>query len=314
MERIPVIIDCDPGADDLLAILLAFASPELEVLGITTAFGNSTVDKTTINATRACVLAGTKMVKVYKGAASPMTGQAILDTSYCGKDGLCDSTLPGDTHLVSSRTAADFIVDTLNCSAQPVTIVSTAAMTNIALALCKAPSVWKSIKEITTISGYYGLNASVARAEWNILLDPTAAKVVYDSGAPIRAAGVDVRGVLQESYLDELLLSGCGAVYDFLNHTTSYNRAHLVDVYSVLIDAMAVAQLLLPDLATYACGVATVHPHHKDETLIRFRPCADADCTTMLAAECFDFKRYIYLLKDRIFFHDDIIDLDQYCV
>lgn len=298
MKR-PVIIDCDPGADDFLAILLALASPELNVLGITTVFGNASAEQTAWNATRACLAAGKTGVFVYAGAAAPLMSKIRPDFSYCGEDGLCDSTLSGDRALISSRYANEFLVETLEKSQEPVTIISTAAMTNLAVLLRQQPNLAYQIKEIITISGYYGQNPAAARAEWNVLLDPEAAKIVFSAPVSIRAVGLDVTADLRDSYVEQLLSAASGKIAAFMQHTTDFNVRQGLYPRSILVDGMAVAAALRSESAHYQTGCAWVYPERTDCGLMKFDS-KRSDRATVYAADHFDFETYIQLLKERV--------------
>lgn len=302
MNRKPVIIDCDPGADDFLSILLALTSPELEVLGITTVCGNSNVENTTWNATRACLFAGSGSVKVYQGAAKPLQRDLEYDTSYGGEDGLCCSPLHGDAAMIGEGTAKEFLTETLNSAVLPVTIISTASMTNLALAIRDTPGITENIAEITTISGYYGFSKEFARAEWNILVDPEAAEIVYSSGVRIRAAGLDVSGRLKDCYVSTLIQDKTGITRDFIAHATAYNTSHGLSAYSILVDAMATAIAIAPDIAGYREGAVSIHSERSDSGLMTFSGIAGGNRRkNVSAAYTFDAARYLQLLKDRIF-------------
>lgn len=298
MKR-PVIIDCDPGADDFLAILLALASPELNVLGITTVFGNAAVEQTAWNATRACLAAGKTDVLVYAGASAPLMSKIRPDFSCCGEDGLCDSTLPGDRSLISSRCASEFLAETLEISQEPVTIISTAAMTNLAVLLRQRPGLAYKIKKIVTISGYYGQNPAAARAEWNVLLDPEAAKAVFSAPISIRAVGLDVTADLRDSYVNQLLSVASGKIAAFMQQTTDFNVRHTLYPCSILVDGMAVAAALRSEIAHYQAGCAWVCPERTDCGLMQFASMGSGGAT-VYAADHFDFETYIRLLEERV--------------
>ncbi|MDE7221115.1 MAG: nucleoside hydrolase [Oscillospiraceae bacterium] len=297
MKRIPVIIDCDPGVDDVLALLLALRAPELDVLGITTVCGNATVEYTSWNATRACLLANCGGVSVYPGAAKPMLRPFLFDAEYCGKDGLCCSDLAGSRELLAEKPAVNFLRDALLASREPVTIVSIAAMTNLGELLRDYPETKPHIKEIVTISGYYWLNPAIARAEWNILYDPEAAELVFASGVPVRALGVDVTAQLQDSYTEELTEKCTGRLRDFLSHSLAFVKAHSMAPGGILVDALAVAAVIAPELACYRRGTVRIDPRRTDQYLTEFHPEEEG---TLQAAEHVDFLAYLQLLIDRM--------------
>lgn len=310
IKQIPVIIDCDPGVDDVLALMLALRTPALRVLGITTVCGNATVEYTSWNATRACLLAGRTDANVYRGAAAPLERPFLFDPEYCGKDGLCCSQLSGSPTLLHPKPAVQFLRDTLCRSPQPVTIVSIAAMTNLAEVLLRYPEVRSHIKEIVTISGYYWFNLPVARAEWNILFDPEAAEVVFSSGVPIRALGLDVTSQLKNEYAEALAAQASGPLKAFLDHSIAFIRQRGLEPGGILVDAMAVAAVLQPELAVYRRGNATVHPHCANQHLTEFIP---QDGGSVLAATDFDFPAYLELLESWVNDYETC-NIHQYCM
>lgn len=295
MNKIPVIIDCDPGADDALGILLALNSPQLEILGITVVCGNGPSEQMAKNAARICALARRSDIQIYQGARQPLFRSLAFTPLYCGKDGLCNTGLKEHNEFISSKTAQEFLLETLTGSQlRPVTVIATAGFTNLAAAILKKPSVIGGIREIAAASGYFGLNPEPNRAEWNIMVDPEAADVVYHSGAPVKAVGLDVSAGLKDSFVEQLLAEGRGAVYDFLLHCTHYNRQAGLAAYSLLVDAMAVAAVIEPGLAEYVTGKAAVDPRRQDGGLMEFTP----QKTGMIqAAVRFDYEAYLKLLR-----------------
>lgn len=294
-KQIPVIIDCDPGVDDVIALMLALGAPEVQLLGITTVNGNSTVENTTRNAARACHMAGAH-VMVYPGAEKPLCREFLYDPAYCGEDGLCDSDLQADTSVIGTRTAVGFLARTLSSAAEPVTIVSIASMTNLAQLLIAAPEVKDNIKEIVTIAGYYWIDLAAGRAEWNVLYDPEAAKIVFDSGVPVRALGLDVTGQLKEEHAAALFAESTGEFRSFLQHSLQFITEKKMNVAGILVDAMAVAAVISPELANYRRGRVRINPERSDAHLTEFTPCADGN---VLAAESFDFSAYMNLFRKR---------------
>jgi purine nucleosidase len=191
----PVIIDCDPGQDDAVALLLAFASPEdIEVLGITTVAGNVPLALTHRNARMICDLAGRQETPVFAGCERPLvrslrTAEAIHGAT--GIDGL--DVFEPETPLAAQH-AVDFIIETLLASgAESVTLVPTGPLTNIAMAIRKAPAILPRIRQIVLMGGAMreGGNRTPS-AEFNILVDPEAAEVVLGCGRPITQMGLDV--------------------------------------------------------------------------------------------------------------------------
>ncbi len=189
---IPVILDCDPGHDDAIAILLACASPELEVRGITTVAGNVSVEKTSRNALKICELAKLDHIKVYAGMTRPLVKDLLTAEYVHGKSGLDGPDLPEPKRVVEPRHAVDFLIDEILSSKNPITLIPTAPLTNIAVALIKEPRIRSSIREIVLMGGAIAEGNTTPAAEFNIYVDPHAADVVFRSGVPISMIGLDV--------------------------------------------------------------------------------------------------------------------------
>ena len=194
MKSRPIIIDTDPGQDDAVALLLALASPELEVLGITTVAGNVPLVLTTRNACIMLELIGRQDVPVYAGAIRPMVRPLVTAEFVHGKTGLDGPILPEPTMTQSSGDAVDFIIRTLReRPARTVTLCPLGPLTNIALALVRAPDIAGKIAEIVLMGGgcFEGGNITPT-SEFNIFVDPHAAEVVFKSGVPIVMMPLDV--------------------------------------------------------------------------------------------------------------------------
>src|SRR5690606_2842621 len=189
-----IIIDTDPGQDDAVAILLALASPELDVLGITAVAGNVPLSLTQLNARKICELAGRPQTRVFAGASRPMVRPLVTAENVHGKTGLDGPVLPEPAMPLQDRHAVDFIVETLMAEeAGSVTLCPLGPLTNIGLALVREPRIAGRIGEIVLMGGgfFEGGNVTPA-AEFNIHVDPHAADVVFRSGAPITMMPLDV--------------------------------------------------------------------------------------------------------------------------
>jgi purine nucleosidase len=193
MTKHPIIIDTDPGQDDAVAILLALASPEFEILGITAVAGNVPLALTEINARKICELAGRPDVKVYSGAIRPMLRSLVTAEHVHGRTGLDGPDLPEPKMPLQKQYAVDYIIETLmSRPSGTVTLCTLGPLTNIALALVKEPRIVPRIKQIVAMGGgfFEGGNVTVA-AEFNIYVDPHAARVVFDSTVPITLIPLD---------------------------------------------------------------------------------------------------------------------------
>ena len=189
-----IIIDTDPGQDDAVAILLALASPELDVLGITAVAGNVPLALTQKNARMICELAGRPDVKVYAGAVRPLVRRLVTAEHVHGRTGLDGPALPEPAMPLQEKHAVDFVVETL-LAEEPgtVTLCPLGPLTNIAAALDRAPEIAARIREIVLMGGgfFEGGNVTPA-AEFNIYVDPHAAEIVFTSGVPIVMMPLDV--------------------------------------------------------------------------------------------------------------------------
>ena len=192
-KPLPIIIDTDPGQDDAVAILLALASPEFEVLGITAVAGNVPLALTEINARKICELAGKPEIKVYAGAIRPLLRPLVTAEHVHGRTGLDGPVLPDPTMPLQKKHAVDFIVETLMArEAGTVTLCVLGPLTNIALALIREPRIASRIKRIVAMGGgfFEGGNITPA-AEFNIYVDPHAARAVFDADIPITLIPLD---------------------------------------------------------------------------------------------------------------------------
>ncbi|EKF44401.1 ribosylpyrimidine nucleosidase [Nitratireductor indicus C115] len=189
-----IIIDTDPGQDDALAILLALASPELEVLGITAVAGNVPLALTQKNARKICELAGRPETRVFAGAARPLLRKLVTAEEVHGRTGLDGPDLPEPRMPLQDTHAVDFIIETLlNQAEKSVTLCPLGPLTNIALALSRAPEIAPRIREIVLMGGgfFEGGNVTPA-AEFNIYVDPHAADIVLQAGIPLVMMPLDV--------------------------------------------------------------------------------------------------------------------------
>jgi purine nucleosidase len=189
-----VIIDTDPGQDDAVAILLAFASPEIEVLGISAVAGNVPLRLTEKNARKICELAGRPETRVYSGAIRPLVRPLVTADEVHGKTGLDGPDLPEPKMRLQKQHAVDFLIDTLmHEESGTITLCPLGPLTNIALALIRQPKIASRIKQIVLMGGGFFEGGNVTpTAEFNIYVDPHAADVVLKSGVPIVMMPLDV--------------------------------------------------------------------------------------------------------------------------
>lgn len=260
---IPILFDCDPGHDDAIALLLALASPELEILGVTTVAGNTTLPKTTANALRVLELAGRSDIPVAAGCDRPIVRELVVAEHVHGETGLDGPMLPAPAGSVVEAHAVDFLADQIRGSNSPVTLVPVGPLTNIAMLLNRYPGIEDAIKEIVLMGGAIGTGNFTPAAEFNIYVDPEAAHRVFHSGIPLTMIGLDVthQALLDQSHAEQL--RGSGAVGKFVAELLDFFITHHPRSYSArsgvpIHDALAVAHLIWPDLVTTEHVAVTV--------------------------------------------------------
>ena len=248
----PILIDCDPGHDDAMALLLALASPELELLGVSTVHGNQTLDKTTANALRVLELAGRGEVAVAAGADRPLTREPMVAASVHGESGLDGPDLPAPMGSPVAQHAVDFLAERLAAADRPVTLIPTGPLTNVALLLAQHPGIAPKIERIVLMGGAIAEGNVTPAAEFNIWVDPEAAARVFASGLDVTMVGLDVthRALMTAEHADTLRASGrVGAVVAEL--WAFYHQYH-TRVYDFpgtpVHDALAVAHVIREDL------------------------------------------------------------------
>ena len=187
-----ILLDCDPGHDDAIALLLALASPEVDLVGVTTVHGNQTLEKTTVNALKLLEFVERTDVPVAAGAARPILREPFVADYVHGESGMDGPALPQPTTQPDSRHAVDFIADTIRDSTDPITLVPTGPLTNIGLFLNMYPDVAEKVERIVLMGGSYGEGNVTPAAEFNIWMDPEAAERVFQSGLDVTMIGLDV--------------------------------------------------------------------------------------------------------------------------
>ncbi|MBA2285302.1 MAG: nucleoside hydrolase [Ktedonobacteraceae bacterium] len=190
--REKIILDCDPGHDDAIALLVAAHHPALDLLAITTVSGNQTVEKTTLNALKICSLAGIRDVPVARGADRPLVRPAQHAASIHGESGLDGPGMPEPTLEIVPRDAVELLIDLLLASDGGITLVPTGPLTNIATAITREPAIVPRIKAISLMGGAIGLGNTTPAAEFNIYCDPEAAAIVFACGRPITVSPLEV--------------------------------------------------------------------------------------------------------------------------
>ena len=305
-----VIIDCDPSADDALALMLAAASAELSLEAVTAVSGVCEVVQSARNALNILELCGRSDVSVAAGASQPLKRRLEFDGKYCGCDGLSETGLVPASSCLSRLPAVELIHRKLEEHPGEIYIISIAPMTNLAELLMKYPESRGQIAGIYTINGSYGVAPDKSswnpRPSWNVRTDPEAAKYVIESGIPVTALGLDVTMRLENAMAERLIAEGTknGWAFQFLERAVAFNLKRGLEPYSLLVDAMAVAAAVRPEIAEYIHGKAAVSDQDGlmcGQTLFGAKGYADQWNSDVWAAYCFDFDIYIDLFLERVF-------------
>lgn len=272
-----LLIDCDPGHDDAVAIL--YAARHFDLVGITTIFGNQTVELTTRNALRVLALAGL-VIPVARGFDRPLVGEAPLAPDTHGASGLDGVELPEPHAAPIDVHAAQFIIDTASRHRGDLVVAILGAHTNIAVALRLEPRLAQWIREITIMGGSAGMGNLRPQACVNILSDPEAAHIVFNSGIAIRWIGYETtRTVLMREPDIARLRAGRGRVAQAVADIATYYRERQRAVYGIdgapMHDGCAIVPLVRPDLVQYEAvpiAVELVSPLTRGMTVVDRRP------------------------------------------
>ena len=253
-NRQKIILDCDPGHDDAVAIMLAAKAPQLELLGITAVAGNQTLDKTSVNACRVVQWLGVD-VPVYAGCDRPMVREPRVAGDIHGESGLDGPVFPPLRKAVEQEHAIPYIIRTLLASDGDITMVTTGPMTNLAMALRLEPRIADKIQRIVLMGGSYTNGNVTPAAEFNILADAEAAHVCFTAGRPMTMVGLDVtRKVLcYPEIVERMAKIGNRASRLFVELMAHFCKTQK-EVYGMaggpLHDPVTIASLLDPTLLT----------------------------------------------------------------
>ena len=245
-----VIIDCDPGHDDAMAILLAHGNPEVELLAITTVAGNQTLSKTTLNARRVCTVAGIRGVPVAAGCDRPLLRELVTAGEIHGESGLDGVDWPEPEVPQEPAHAVDLIVDLVLAAPGEVTLVPTAPLTNIALALRREPRIAKAVREVVLMGGSFTRGNQTPAAEFNIYVDPEAAAAVFGAGWPLTMVGLDLthQARITPEVMDRIVALGSPLSTIVTQLLRFYSGRSTMAGGAPLHDPCAVARVIDPDV------------------------------------------------------------------
>jgi len=308
---LPIILDCDPGHDDAIALVLALASPELEVKAVTSSAGNQTPDKTLRNVLRMLTLLKRSDIPVAGGAVKPLMRDLIIADNVHGETGLDGPALPEPDFAPQNCPAVELMAKVLRESPEPVTLVATGPQTNVALLLNSHPELHAKIARIVIMGGAMGLGNWTPAAEFNIYVDPEAAEIVFQSGIPVVMAGLDVTHRAQ-------IMADDIERFRAINNPVARTVAELLDFFmeyhktekwgfqgAPLHDPCTIAWLLKPEIFTTArrwVGVETQGKYTQGMTVVDYYMLTGNEPNTDIMLDI-DRQAFVDLLAERLAFY-----------
>lgn len=305
-----IILDCDPGHDDAVAILLAAGNPNIELLGVTTVGGNHTLEKVTRNAAQVLTVAKLTDVPLYAGATRPILREVETAEGIHGDTGMeiHGFELPEPALSVQEKHGVQFIIDTIMSEpAGTVTLVPTGPLTNIALAARLEPRIVERVKEVVLMGGAYGTGNWTPSAEFNIIVDPEAAHIVFNEKWPVVMVGLDLtHQALATKEVEEQFAALGTNVGDFVVGLFGAFRKNYQDAQGFddppVHDPCCVAYLIDPtvvETVKVPVDVETQGLLTTGRTVADFRSPAPADCHTSVATKL-DAERFWSMVLDAV--------------
>ena len=303
-----IILDCDPGHDDAVALLLAHGSPEIDLLAVTTVVGNQTLEKVTRNALAIARVANITGIPFAAGCDRPLVRTIETAPDIHGDSGMDGPELPEPTLELDRRHAVDLIIDTVMAhEPNTVTLVPTAGLTNIALAVRKEPRLAERVKEVVLMGGGYHVGNWSAVAEFNIKIDPEAAHIVFNEKWPLTMVGLDLthQALATDEVAARIAAVGTkpakfvGELLEFFGH--AYKDAQGFD-FPPVHDPCAVAYVIDPSVMTtrrVPLDVELTGTLTLGMTVADFRAPAPADCNTSVAVDL-DHEKFWGLVVDAL--------------
>lgn len=303
-----IILDCDPGHDDAVALLLAHADPRIDLVAVTTIGGNQTLDKVTRNALGILSLIGCTDVPVAAGCTRPLLRPVKVAAAIHGESGLDGVDLPESAITLDPRHAVDLIIETVMAH-EPgeITLVPTGPLTNIALALRKEPRIIERVREVVLMGGGFHEGNATPVAEFNVIVDPEAAAIVFDAGWPVVMVGLDLTH-------QALATSDVAARVGEIDTATARFVGQLIDAFGrayrevqgfdapPVHDPCAVAYVIDPSIVTTRRAPLSVELHGEfttGMTVADLRGDEPAECPTSVATTL-DVDRFWDLVLDAI--------------
>ena len=301
-----IILDCDPGHDDALAIMLATASPELELLGVTTVAGNTLMENATRNALIVLDMVNRADIPVHAGCDRPRVRELRTAASMHGDGGLDGPVPPAPSRSADSPDAVGFIENVLRTATEPITLVATGPLTNMARVVTELGELHHNIKELVFMGGAIGLGNWTPAAEFNILVDPEAADIVMSSDLKKTMIALEVthEAWLDDSHANELRGSGaCGDfVAQLLDHFVGFHQDRFGWPGAPIHDAVTIAYLIDPSLVTTIFTNVTVETQSEltlGRTVVDVYSVTDKPANTHVGTHI-DRDRFVTLLMTRL--------------
>ena len=252
-----IILDTDPGIDDSLAILLALASPEIRLEGLSVVHGNSSTEQGTINALSVLEMAKASHIPVYKGCELPLVQPSLLAPETHGEQGIGYAKLPAPLGRPQLQKGSDYLIEKIMSSPGEITVVAIGPLTNIALAIRQEPRIVENVKEVFIMGGAIRHEGNTTPlAEFNTYVDPHAAHIVFHSGMPITLTPLDVtyQCIFTKQDVERLLKIDSAITKFIADSTRFYMEFH--DEYQkidgcVINDPMTLALTFMPEICDY---------------------------------------------------------------
>ncbi|RKS85787.1 purine nucleosidase [Orbus hercynius] len=289
-----IILDCDPGHDDAIALLLAHGNPHIELLAVTTVVGNQTLEKVTRNALAVARIANITNVPFAAGCPRPLVRAVEVAPDIHGESGLDGPILPEPTIKLDPRHAVDLIIETImSHPPKTITIVPTAGLTNIALAARKEPKIVERVKEVVLMGGGYHVGNWSAVAEFNIKIDPEAAHIVVNEAWPVTMVGLDLthQALATPEVIEKIAAINTAPakfVLELLEFFGKMYKKAQGFTYPPVHDPCAVAYVINPDLITtkrVPIDIELTGTLTLGMTVADFRFPADETCHTQVATK-----------------------------
>lgn len=303
-----LILDCDPGHDDAIALLLAYGNPDVELVAVTTVAGNQTLEKVTRNALGVAAVAGITGVPFAAGAARPLVRSLEVAASIHGVSGLDGVRLPEATVTLDPRHAVTVIVDEImSHDPHEITLVATGALTNVALAARLEPRIIQRVREVVLMGGGYHTGNWSAVAEFNMKVDPEAAHIVFNAGWPLTMVGLDLTHqalatpevIARIAELDTGPARFVSQLLEFFAKTYKQEQGF---ASPPVHDPCAVARVIDPSVMTVLRAPVDIELTGSltlGMTVADFRRPAPADCTTQVAVKL-DQRKLWDLVQDAL--------------